>query len=158
MTENGVEIDKENLPERFAHHFDKKIKDVVSRSRSMKMFSTEIRSWNVKFSISWASIMFSPALNPLKNKNSEGFDRISQQIIVDGADALINSLAVLFEKIYLQRTVPDQWLVSKTIPVYKNKGDVKSINKYILITNLCSASKIFEKLILTRISETQETK
>jgi hypothetical protein len=58
-----------------------------------------IGGWNVKISTSWENQIYYPALNPLKN--SEGFNRIPQRIIVDGANALIISLAVLFEKIYL---------------------------------------------------------
>jgi hypothetical protein len=47
--------------------------------------------------------------------------------------------------------IPEQWLVSKTIPIFKNKGQKKDIENYRPIANLCSSSKIFEKLILTRI-------
>ena len=64
--------------------------------------------------------------------------------------------AVLFAKIYEERKVPAQWLVSKTIPVYKNNGDKNDIGSYRAISNLCSSSKIFEKLILKRILEIQE--
>jgi hypothetical protein len=89
----------------------------------------------------------------LKCKNLEGFDRIPQRILKDGAEILVNPLTVLFNKIYMQRTIPGQWLVAKTIPVYKNKGDKKDIKSYRPIANLCSTSKIFEKLILKRILE-----
>jgi hypothetical protein len=49
-----------------------------------------------------------------------------------------------------------QWLVAKTIPVYKKKGKTKDNENYRLIANLCSSSKIFEKLILKRFLEIQE--
>ena len=52
--------------------------------------------------------------------------------------------------------VPGQWLVSKTIPVFKNKGDRKDIKNYRPISNLCSSSKIFEKLFLKRILDLQD--
>jgi hypothetical protein len=54
----------------------------------------------------------------------------------------------LISLIYKERKVPEQWLVSKTIPVLKNKGQTKIIENYSQIANLCSSSKIFEKLIL----------
>ena len=57
-----------------------------------------------------------------------------------------------------QRSVPKQWLVAKTIPVFKNKGNVKDIENYRPIANLCSTSKIFEKLILKRIQDIEEEK
>ena len=62
---------------------------------------------------------------------------------------------MLFEKIYHEIVVPQQWLVFKTIPVFKNKVEKKNIESYRPIANLCSASKIFEKLILKRIMTIQ---
>ena len=55
----------------------------------------------------------------------------------------------------MQVQVPAQWLVSKTLPIFKNKGDKKDIKNYRPISNLCSSSKKFEKLILKRILEIQ---
>ena len=72
-------------------------------------------------------------------------------MLVDGANYLIKSFEGLFERIYYQRSVPGQWLVSKTMPVFKNKGSKNDIENYRPISNLCSSSKIFEKLILKRI-------
>ena len=67
---------------------------------------------------------------------------------------LLNSfgISLLFSRIYAQMKVPEQWLVSKTIPVFKNKGDPKDIENYRPISNLCSCSKISEKLILKRMT------
>ena len=67
-----------------------------------------------------------------------------------------HSLVGLFERIYHQKAAPGQWLVSKTIPVFKNKGNKSDIKNYRPISNLCSSSKIFEKLILKRILEIQK--
>jgi hypothetical protein len=58
--------------------------------------------------------------------------------------------------IYEEKTIPEQWLVAKTLPVYKKKGNTKDMENYRPIANLCSSSKIFEKLILKRILEIQE--
>ena len=58
-------------------------------------------------------------------------------------------------RIYNQTSVPAQWLISKTIPIYKSKGEKTDIENYRPISNLCSASKIFEKLILKRILDIQ---
>jgi hypothetical protein len=92
----------------------------------------------------------------LKLKNSEGFDRIPQCVLVDGIDHLIKPIVVLMDKIYTNKQIPHQWLVSKTIPVFKNKGNPKDIKNYQPIANLCSTSKIFEKLILKRILKLQD--
>jgi hypothetical protein len=47
------------------------------------------------------------------------------------------------QKIYETRSVPEQWKIAKTMPVFKKKGDCKNIQN-------------FEKLILERISEIQD--
>ena len=86
----------------------------------------------------------------IKTKNCEGFDRIPQRVLVDGADVLIHPLTVLFSKIYTQKKLPEQWLISKIIPIHK-KGPKNEIKNYRPIANLCSTSKIFERLILKRI-------
>ena len=44
--------------------------------------------------------------------------------------------------------IPEQWKVSKITPTFK-KGDKTCIENYRPIANLCSTSKVFEKLILT---------
>ena len=62
--------------------------------------------------------------------------------------SLINS----FELLWWSNSIPGQWLISKIIPVHK-KGDKKCIENYRPVANLCSVSKIFEKLILKRINE-----
>jgi hypothetical protein len=74
---------------------------------------------------------------------------------VDSVDILNEPLTRLFSLIYYQRNVTQQWLIAKTIPVYKNKGEKNSIEYYPPIANLCSTSKIFEKLVLKRINELQ---
>ena len=49
-------------------------------------------------------------------------------------------------------TIPEQWKMAKITTVHK-KGAKNDISNYRPVANLCSASKIFEKLILQRIEE-----
>ena len=59
-------------------------------------------------------------LDGLKLKNTKGYDRIPQQILIDGHKFLIESLTNLFKLVYKDGVVPGQWLISKIIPVHKN--------------------------------------
>ena len=86
----------------------------------------------------------------LKPKNAEGFDRIPVRILYDARELLKDPLAALFQKIYEQKTIPEQWKMAKVIPIFK-KGPKNLIENYRPIANLCSTSKIFEKLILKQI-------
>jgi hypothetical protein len=63
----------------------------------------------------------------LKSKNTEGVDRIPQKILLDGVDLLEAPLSKLFNLIYNEKIIPDQWRIAKTIPIYKNKGDKKDV-------------------------------
>ena len=44
-------------------------------------------------------------------KNTEGYDRIPQIIIIDGLGALSKPLTKLFELVYREKKVPGQWLI-----------------------------------------------
>ena len=59
---------------------------------------------------------------------SNYFPLLLKRVLVDGIGILLRPLAVLFELIYDQCRVPDQWLVSKIIPIHK-KGDKHKIEK-----------------------------
>ena len=65
-------------------------------------------------------------------------------------------MAELFSKIYSTGKIPEQWKVSKIIPTHK-KGSKNVIENYRPIANLCSGSKIFEKLILKQIHYLEST-
>jgi hypothetical protein len=89
-------------------------------------------------------------------KNTEGYDRIPQRILIDGSEHLIAPLTKLFDLIYTHKQIPEQCKLVKTVPIYKNKGNINNITNYTPIENLCSISKLFEKLILKRILEIQK--
>ena len=63
---------------------------------------------------------------------------------------MAQQMAQLFDNIYNTCVIPEQWKVSKIIPIFK-KGSKSQIENYRPIANLCSASKVFEKLILKQI-------
>ena len=86
-------------------------------------------------------------MKSLKCKNSEGFDRIPQRVLLDGADLLLPPLVKLFTLVYNEKAIPEQWSVAKITPIHK-KGSKSMIENYRPVANLCSASKIFERLIL----------
>jgi retron-type reverse transcriptase len=58
-------------------------------------------------------------------------------------------------KIYEQKKIPEQWKMSRVIPLHK-KGPKSKIENYRPISNLCAVSKVFEKLMLQRILETAD--
>ena len=91
-------------------------------------------------------------LKQLKAKNCEGYDRLPLRVLKDGAPFLVKPLSALFKKIYETKEIPEQWKISKVIPLLK-KGNKQEISNYRPISNLCSTSKVFEKLIQQRLQE-----
>ena len=57
------------------------------------------------------------AVKSLKSKNCEGHDRIPVRIISDGIQHLLKPLSYLFSNIYIQKQIPEQWLISKITPL-----------------------------------------
>jgi hypothetical protein len=66
----------------------------------------------------------------------------------------------MFNPIYNLRLVPDQFqlLIASIVTLYKNKEEPQNFELYCPIANLCSASKIFDKLIIKRILENSRPK
>ena len=53
----------------------------------------------------------------IKSKRCEGYDRIPVNVICDARDLLLDPYAVLFSKIYSTGLLPEQWKISKVIPI-----------------------------------------
>jgi hypothetical protein len=50
-------------------------------------------------------------LSGLKPKKCKGYDRIPLNVLYDAREILLAPLSFLFELIYKQKTIPDQWKV-----------------------------------------------
>ena len=148
---NNIEVQKEDVPDAFATHFVNKIENIV---RECKIDNENVYNGKQKLISQNENFMTADnivtAVKTLKIKNCEGHDRIPQRILVDGIEILKTPLAVLFDKIYHTKSLPQQWLIAKIIPIHK-KGSHSDIENYRPISNLCSTTKIFEKLILLRL-------
>ena len=130
MYRDGTLIEKNDLSENFAYFFDKNIQDLLLDTNINQSVYNGTQKVQTVESMFMDPTSVKEILRSLKIKNTEGFDRIPQRILVDGADILGDSLVGLFERIYHQKAVPGQWLVSKTIPVFKNKGNKSDIKNY----------------------------
>ena len=146
---NGVKIPEGEIPDTVASFFDNKVKRLVQDS----MIDPLIYNGRLKiqsedcFFMGRSEIL--ECVGTLKVKNSEGYDRLPQRILKDGISHLADPLCALFKSIYDSKVIPDQWKIAKVNPIPK-KGSKSEIS------NLCSTSKIFEKLILRRLISLQE--
>ena len=72
------------------------------------------------------------------------------RVLKDGATQLAKPYHKLMGMIYNTKTIPYQWKVARVLPLHK-KGAKGNFKNYRPISNLCVATKIFEKCILKRI-------
>ena len=151
---NGIKLTDINVPDAVASFFDNKVERLaLSAQIDPNIYNGHRKIWcNAGFFMERDDII--KCVSTLKIKNAEGYDRIPQRIIKDGIDQLIDPLTHLFKLIYHTKKIPDQWKVAKVTPILK-KGSKNEISNYRPISNLCSISKIFEKLILKRLLELQ---
>ena len=150
MFKDNINIKNKDLPDEFANFFKSKVDNIVNA----QIIKNDVFNGTQKLTPTDLDFMqesdVETAINSLKNKNCEGHDLIPVRILADGKLLLLKPLTQLFRKIYQTRQIPEQWLISKIIPIHK-KGQMKNVENYRPIANLCSCSKIFEKLILQRI-------
>ena len=152
LTLDGNKVNKNDLPDVFAKFFVDKVNAIVDDcvvSDSVYNGTRKLHS-NPRNFMTPENVFKS--IKSLKSKNCEGFDRIPVRILTDGINEITPVLSHIFNLIYKQKQIPDQWRVSKVIPLFK-KGNPNMIENYRPISNLCSTSKIFEKLILQRLNE-----
>ena len=147
---NQIPVMKEDRSEAFANFFKEKVESLArSCTIEQNVYNGEkiLNSTNENFMTEYNILQI---LKTLKIKNCEGFDRIPLRVFNEGAEILIAPLAKLFQLIYSEKRIPEQWKTAKLIPLHK-KGAKEDISNYRPISNLCSMSKIYEKLILQQL-------
>ena len=86
----------------------------------------------------------------LKEKTSYGHDCISTKLLKRGLPALATPLAHIINLSIMSGIVPEQLKLAKVVPVHKG-SDPKLCNNYRLISLLPSISKIFEKVMFSKL-------
>jgi hypothetical protein len=104
MFENNSEIPKVNLPDLLASYFDKKFKDTLENENINNTVYNGTKKATPEKGFFMDSIK--ECLHSLKPKNSEGFGRIPQRIILNKMNILQNPLTELFSWVYSQKKYP----------------------------------------------------
>ena len=156
MFANGVRVETEDLEEAFAELFESKINLLSDNARiTDTVYNGQRKLPKIDNFNFMTKLNVRSAMESLKLKNAEGFDRIPQRILIDGAELLNKPMTMLMSMIYRDQIIPEQWKMSVIRPVHK-KGPKNEISNYRPVANLCSGSKVFERLILQRINQIEE--
>jgi uncharacterized protein YkuJ len=156
MQYNDQELETdEELAQGFADFFRQKVETITeSTTIEPDVFNGEEKV-NVDSVDFFTEEKVFEVMNNLKDKSSYGFDNIPVKVLRDAHQILAKPYHKLLNKIYHQNIIPEQWKTSRILPLHK-KGKKNLIENYRPISNLCAGSKMFEKLILTRILEIEE--
>ena len=139
MSLGGIPVAGSDLANAFASHFDNKVRSGVALARvdpnGVYNGRCQLLVQNRFF---MDKVDVEECINMITNKKCEGFDRIPACILKDAKVPLLDPMSKLFRNIY---ALPEQWKVSKIVPIFK-KGCKTKIENYRPIANLCSSSKI----------------
>ena len=142
---NSLPVAPHDLPDTFAEFFSTKVTNITSNCQINDNVYNGSRKINCDTSNFITSSNIINAIKSLKSKNCEGFDRIPVRYLIDGMSVITPILTHLFLLIYETKTIPQQWSISKVIPINK-KSCPNKIENYRPIANLCSTTKFFEKI------------
>jgi hypothetical protein len=90
------------------------------------------------------------ALKELRNGKAAGVDNISSEVLKVDLDFTANMLHPLFQKIWNEGEMPNDWKCGLLIKIPK-KGDTVNCDNWRDITLLSIPSKVFTRILLNRI-------
>lgn len=88
----------------------------------------------------------------LKNKKSSGFDGFSAEMLKTVQNEIAHPLTFIINKIFETGECPSHFKISVVKPIFK-KGDETDIGNYRPISLISNLSKIFEKILKSRITD-----
>ena len=98
------------------------------------------------------------AINKLRPTKSPGYDLITGKVLQELPETGMRAITQLFNSILRTGHFPGQWKVSQVIPILKPGKPPEEAQSYRPISLLPVLSKVFEKLLLTRIQPTLQDK
>lgn len=83
----------------------------------------------------------------LSNSFSAGPDKVPNIILKKCALTLAEPLSIIYEVSFRTNQLPNDWLKSVVIPIFKNKGSRDNIENYRPISLTCTSCRVMEKII-----------
>ena len=93
------------------------------------------------------------AMNRMKIRKASGPSGVVIELFRAGGDTCLKSLTNIFNDILFKDKLPEEWMLSSLIPIFKGKGDPLNPNSYRGIKLLQHAFKLYEKVLDGRLRE-----
>ena len=120
---DGRSVGEHERSEYFAAFFLNKVESITRETQVDQNVYNGRRKLTAVIQMFMSMNNIETCMKAIKVKNCEGYDRIPQRVLVDGMMNLLNPLSKHFKSIYSEKKIPEQWRISKIIPVHK-KGDI----------------------------------
>ncbi|KAK3506016.1 hypothetical protein QTP70_003118 [Hemibagrus guttatus] len=91
------------------------------------------------------------ALKRMKSGKAVGPDDIPVEVWKCLGEAAVEFLASLFNRVLESEKMPEEWRRSVLVPIFKNKGDVKSCSNYRGIKLMSHTMKLWERVVEARL-------
>ena len=143
------------IPEAFHHHFASIGGKLASDIPEPKMQSCDYLSKTGKFTSRFRFKKIHPKsvfaiLSKLKNGKASGMSMIPNKILKSAKHIISESLTDIFNASLESNTFPDDLKVAGVTPIFKN-GERNDLQNYRPISVLCTAARVFEKLIYQQL-------
>ena len=93
------------------------------------------------------------AMNRMKIGKASGPSEIALEMFKAGGDKCLKSLTNIFNDILFKNKLPEEWMLSSLVPIFKGKGELLNPNSYRGIKLLEHAFKLYEKILDGRLRE-----
>ena len=113
MTLGGQKISEHDRSDCFATYFEEKIRNITNSTVVDPSVYNGVRKMVAGNEMFMSIGEVEICIRSIKIKNCEGYDRIPQRVLIEGIDHLLNPLSKLFTLVYSQKTIPEQWCLSK---------------------------------------------
>lgn len=152
--ENGeVTTDLQELTNIFVKTFSEMGKKLAQKIHKNKLYTPpQENSINTMFLVPTNKFEISNIIMTLKNKKSPGIDGIKSETLKYITTQIEQPLTFIINKIFETGEVPVAFKTSVIKPIYKN-GDKLDSNNYRPISLITNITKIFEKILKTRIND-----
>ena len=148
LNKEGIPIAKHNLPNEMGRNYVSKIEKIRPKTVSNKFKKISVEKEGRPFHTN--TYLIRDIIKSTNNKLSAGFDEISNKMLKTDPEGIAPVINILAEKIFELDHWPNQFKVSKAIPLHKS-GPKNCIDNYRFIALLSCMSKIIEKIIQAQI-------
>ena len=91
-------------------------------------------------------------LSKLCKSKATGLDKISARFLQESGDLVADHLCAIFNKSIVTGIFPDEWKLSKVIPLFK-QGNRSNVNNYHPISVIPVVAKVFERIVYDQLCD-----